>query len=219
VSGSREQILGNIRHALRRTEPLDGSTRSALESRMSSGVSHARPPLPHDLESRFITKVDAAAAGVEHLPGVSDVSRAVMDYLDREGLGREIVTGSDDLLNGIHWSNELAVSRRAAQDSDRVSVTTAFVGIAETGSVMLLSDPSSPTTLNFLPEHHIVLLDRTRIVGHLEDAFATLRRERTAMPRSVNIITGPSRTGDVELNMEFGAHGPRRLYVMLLETP
>ena len=100
-----------------------------------------------------------------------------------------------------------------------MSVTTAFVGIAETGSVMLLSDPSSPTTLNFLPEHHIVLLDRTRIVGHLEDAFATLRRERTAMPRSVNIITGPSRTGDVELNMEFGAHGPRRLYVMLLETP
>ena len=96
-------------------------------------------------------------------------------------------------------------------------MTGAFAGIAETGSVMLLSGPGSPTTLNFLPEDHIVVLRESRIVPHLEDAWAMLRAERESMPRTVNLICGPSKTGDIELVILEGAHGPRRLRVVVVQ--
>ena len=81
---------------------------------------------------------------------------------------------------------------------------------------MLLSGPEHPTTLNFLPEDHVVVLRESRIVPHLEDAWALLRKERATMPRTVNLICGPSKTGDVELVILEGAHGPRRLHVVVV---
>ena len=116
----------------------------------------------------------------------------------------------------MRWSNELAVEQRRAHAEDEVSVTTTYGAIAETGTLVLLSDPTTPTTLNFLPETHIAVLPQSRIVAHLEDVFAMLRREHDALPRTVNFISGPSRTGDVELQIELGAHGPKRLHVIVL---
>lgn len=216
MSNSRARILGQIRTSLRRTGPLSTTIQSALEDRLRAAQPHVKPHFEGDIVDRFVLKVDAAAGDVEQLVGMHNVSRAVVDYIEREGLPKELVAGSDPTLRDIQWSNELAVSHRRAEDADRVSITTAFAGIAETGTVVLLSDPTSPTTLNFMPEHHIVLVKRSRIVAHLEDVWTRLRDETNGMPRTVNLITGPSRTGDVELNMEFGAHGPRRLYVLLI---
>ena len=137
-----------------------------------------------------------------------------MGHIEHHGLDDAIVVAPG--LEGVRWSNRLAVERRAARGSDRLSVTGAFAGIAETGSVMLLSGPESPTTLNFLPEDHIVVLRESRIVAHLEDAWALLREERESMPRTVNLICGPSKTGDVELEILEGAHGPRRFHVVVV---
>lgn len=212
----REHILASVRRSLHRAGPLDESVGAALQARIDAGQAHIKPSLGGDLVRRFVEKVDAAAAQVERLVSTANLSRAVLEYLEREGLPKEIVVTSDEAMEKVRWSNELTVSRRAAVDADRTSVTTAFAGIAETGTVALISSQTNPTSLNFLPEHHIVVLHRSRIVAHIEDVWALLRQERSSMPRTVNLITGPSRTGDIELSMEFGAHGPRRLYVMLV---
>ena len=135
------------------------------------------------------------------------------------GLDKEIVATTDPLVERVRWSNEFAVARRAAEAGDRVSVTGAFAGIAETGTLVFVSDRTTPTTLNFLPETHIAVLARDRLVAHLEDVWALLRAERAGgPPRTVNFITGPSRTGDIELQLELGAHGPRRLHVLLVDA-
>jgi L-lactate dehydrogenase complex protein LldG len=87
---------------------------------------------------------------------------------------------------------------------------------------MLASGAERPTTLNFLPETHIVVLPADRVVGALEQAWARLRGERRRnMPRTVNFITGPSRSADIEQTLQMGAHGPRRLHIILIdgETP
>jgi L-lactate dehydrogenase complex protein LldG len=97
-----------------------------------------------------------------------------------------------------------------------VGVVPAFAGIAETGTLMLLSGPESPTTLNFMPDYHVVLLKTSRLLGTFEEGWALLRREQGPMPRTVNLITGPSRTGDIEQTILMGAHGPRRLIVALV---
>jgi len=80
-----------------------------------------------------------------------------------------------------------------------------------------LSGANSPTSLNFLPDNYLCILRRERLVKHIEDVWQRLRDEHTGLPRAINFITGPSRTADVEQTIQLGAHGPRRLHVILLE--
>jgi len=94
-------------------------------------------------------------------------------------------------------------------------LTTAFAAIAETGTLMLLSGPHGPTTLNFLPSTHVVVLFESQVTGAYEDAWDLLRA-LPDMPRTVNLITGPSRTGDIEQTIYLGAHGPLNLHVVLV---
>jgi L-lactate dehydrogenase complex protein LldG len=84
--------------------------------------------------------------------------------------------------------------------------------------LFLLSGPDNPTTLNFLPEAHIVLIEAADIAGCYEEAFDRLRAiyGEGNLPRSVNLISGPSRTADIEQTIVRGAHGPRRLLVLIL---
>ena len=110
-----------------------------------------------------------------------------------------------------------------AQASDLVCVQHGYAGIAETGTLMLPSAPERPTTLNLLGDSAIVVLRASRVVGPYEDAWALLRAERQDpvnggfMPRSVMLVTGPSRSADIESTLELGAHGPRRLHIVLVE--
>jgi L-lactate dehydrogenase complex protein LldG len=108
------------------------------------------------------------------------------------------------------------VERRAAAGGDRLTVTSAYAGVAETGSLVLLSSAQSPTTLNFLPDDHVIVVRESQIVKHIEDVWARMRSDKRAMPRTVNFITGPSKTADVEQTIQEGAHGPRRLHVILV---
>ena len=130
----------------------------------------------------------------------------------RGPMGMAEVTFTLDLRDGV------APAQYA--EYDEVAVTRAFAGVAETGSLMLLSGPEGPTTLNFLPENNVVVLDAAAVVGFYEDAWERVRARYGAgtMPRTVNFITGPSRTADIEQTIQLGAHGPRRLHIVLVEN-
>ena len=117
----------------------------------------------------------------------------------------------------------LDIRRGRAEDGDQVGVTASFAGIAETGTLMLVSGAQSPTRNNFLPDTHIVVMRGRQVVPSYEEGWTRLRDAqrgadgRAAMPRTVNFITGPSRTGDIEQRLELGAHGPRRLHIVLID--
>lgn len=89
---------------------------------------------------------------------------------------------------------------------------------AETGTLFLVSGADNPTTLNFLPETHIVLICAGDVAGSYEEAFDRLRAiyGESTLPRTVNLISGPSRTADIEQTIVRGAHGPKRLHVVIL---
>ena len=215
MSAAKARILEAVRRSLRRTGPLPESVRAGLDLRLAAPTPNLKPILAEDPVSLFVRKANAVHTQVSKVPTLAGVSEVVVRHIEEHGLDEAIVAAPE--LDGMRWSNRLVVERRAARGSDRLSVTGAFAGIAETGSVMLLSGPESPTTLNFLPEDHIVVLRESRIVPHLEDAWALLREERGSMPRTVNLICGPSKTGDVELVILEGAHGPRRFHVAVVE--
>jgi L-lactate dehydrogenase complex protein LldG len=128
--------------------------------------------------------------------------------------------GSDELLAVAPWEKTPALERLSgpANGDDLVSVSRAQTGAAETGTLFLTSGPENPTTLNFLPETHIAVIRADDLVGSYEEAWNRLRAKygEGELPRTVNLISGPSRTADIEQTMVMGAHGPRRLHVIIV---
>ncbi len=224
---SREAILAGIRRGLRRGE-LPADQRAMLEGRLAQHPRHlipARSQLPRAQQvALFIANVEKEFGTVFRVPSVSDVPAAVADYLAAQNLEPAFAL-APALAETIPWSQRplLQFQARAAVPTDVVGVTAALAGIAETGTLMLPSGAATPTTLNIVPETCVVVLHARRIVGPYEAAWDRLRAERTDnatgrfMPRNIMLITGPSRSADIEQTLELGAHGPRRLHVVIVD--
>ena len=117
----------------------------------------------------------------------------------------------------LDWAGAgLAIEARPTRGDDRLGITGAFCAIAETGTLVVLSGADSPTATTLLPDTHIAVLAADRIVAGMEEAFALIRRERGSVPRAINLISGPSRTGDIEQTIVLGAHGPYRVHILVV---
>lgn len=213
MSQARHTIFNNIRKSLGRNE-LDTHTITTLEKRFTTPQVHEQPTWQQALIPRFIKQLQKVGGSLESIPHAKEIPFAVLEFLQKHNLPQELVV--DTRLRALPWPNKLNLSYRAALAEDMLSVNHAFAGIAETGSLVLLSSVASPTTLNFLPENHIVVLHRDDLIAHLEDIWTRLRTLPQPLPRTINIITGPSRTADIEQTIQLGAHGPKRLHVILV---
>lgn len=222
TSSARAQILGGIRRSLRRGE-LTGEARNAVETRLAEpprGPSVARGQLPQaEKVALFCQWAETLNATVARV-GPAEVPGEVSAYLARNNLPANVAMAPSPLLDGYDWASQkmLSIRRGRGQGSDQVSVTGAFAGIAETGTVVMASGPDHPVSLNLLPDTHVVVLRESDIVGGYEDVWGRLRARygKDLMPRTVNTITGPSRTGDIEQTIELGAHGPRRMHILVV---
>lgn len=225
---SKESILGNIRRGLKRG-PLPADQRAMLEGRLATHPRHliparSRVPRPEQI-SLFIRNVEKEFGSVARVAADAEIPEAVADYLATQNLAPRFVLAPHEALTGLPWAGKplLEFEARRAQASDTVSVQHGYAGIAETGTLMLPSDAQRPTTLNILAETEIVVLRASSVVGAYEEAWDRLRRERTDpvsggfMPRNVMLVTGPSRSADIEQTLELGAHGPRRLHIILVD--
>jgi L-lactate dehydrogenase complex protein LldG len=224
MSSAKQLILSSLRRSLRREQP-SAEDRALLEQRLAAPQANLVPQraqLPHaeqlDLMERMLKELSAS---VVRLPSEAAVPQAVADYLKNENLPPKLRMAPRDDLRALPWQSQplLEVEEGIAEAEDDTSLTGAFAGIAETGTVMMASGPEAPVTLNFLPENHIVVLRASQVIGTYEEAWQRLRaaQGRGVMPRAVNMITGPSRTGDIEQTILLGAHGPRRLHVLLVD--
>ena len=195
--------------------------RDILEERLSSPPIGVQPAIPEkDLARRFVTMLEAVSGTVTRVPDLESAPSVIVQHLEKYALPHELVATREPIIEDIPWSKvapkEITLRHRAAIRGDRVSLTGAFSAIAETGTLVLVSGEHTPTTLNFLPEDHIVIITEDRIVPYMEDAWKKIRAAFTSPPRAINFITGPSRTADIEQTMQLGAHGPRRLTVILV---
>jgi L-lactate dehydrogenase complex protein LldG len=219
----RETVLNAIRRGLRRG-PLPADQAMLLRARLEAHPRHlipARSRVPHvEQVALFVSNVEREFGTVMRVPDTGAVPDAVASYLAAQNLPSEIAIAPHPELQAMPWAERplLRLREGRAQGSDAVSVTHAFAAIAETGTLMLPSAPERPTTLNLLPDTTIVVLKAGRVVGAYEEAWDLLRVEREGMPRNVMLVTGPSRSADIEQALELGAHGPRRLHVVLVEV-
>jgi len=225
VSETRERILGGIRNSLSRGH-LEPRKEAELRARLTAPPRNLVPARATALDDRqrvelFVAMAGEVQATVTRVSSLTAVPEAVARYLAAENLPAELVMTLDRDLYAIPWDSWplLRIRRHRAEAEDRVSFTPCHAAIAETGTLMLISGAQRPTTLNFLPETHIVLVRSDQVVATYEDGWDRLRAVQgtEGLPRTVNFITGPSRTADIEQRIELGAHGPRRLHIVLVE--
>ncbi|MGJ3259778.1 MAG: LutC/YkgG family protein [Rhodospirillales bacterium] len=161
------------------------------------------------------------SATVVHIRSLDDVPDQVGAYLREHQLPAKIKIAPHDALKSLDWQakTSLMVEDGRGAGDDGVSVSMAYGGVAETGTLVMSSGPQSPTSLNFLPLDHIVVLSADDIAGDYETVWERIRNEAGPgrLPRTVNWITGPSRTADIEQTLLLGAHGPQRLHILIVD--
>ena len=209
----RQRILERVRTALGRPA---GESSPEPERGVDLAGPVPRPVWSSSPEARFLERLERAAATWSEVGAPADIPAAVSTVLGDAQSPRLNVAGHP-LLEDLSWPEGWRIGRgiEGAREAD-AAIVVAAAGIAETGSLVLPSGPQSPTSLNFLPDVHLVVLHRQDIVDYMEEAWTRLLDRASEPPRAVNVVTGPSRTADVEQTIQLGAHGPRRLHVLLL---
>lgn len=220
----REAILGKLKVAAGGGS-ADAARQEAVEKRLARpprGLIPARGQLEGEARiALFCQMAEAVTATVARVRKADDVPKAVTHYLRARNLAPRVRMGEDRRLKAMNWSGQksLEIGHGPATPQDEVGVSHAFAGVAETGTVALVSGKDNPTTVNFVPENHIIIIDARDIAGDLESVISRLRRKysRGEMPRVLNLVTGPSRSGDIEQTMLLGAHGPRALHLIVVD--
>jgi L-lactate dehydrogenase complex protein LldG len=222
---TRDLVLNSIRRSLgvSGTEAPRKTVTDERLARHPRGLIPERGSEPARKRIKQFREMLAEANGTAgEVASVEEVPTAVSAYLRSKNLPMRVRRGADPRLEAIPWTLEgaLEVTVGPSDGKQVASVSHAFGGVAETGTLVLTSGPDNPTTLNFLPEQHVVIVNAKDIAGNYESVWDALRKKFGAeLPRTVNWITGPSRSADIEQVHLHGAHGPKGLHVLIVGKP
>jgi L-lactate dehydrogenase complex protein LldG len=219
---ARDDVLSAIRRSLG-VSTNDNPRILSVSTRLThkpTGIIPQRGQIEIDARIElFIQQAKNVQTDISRVPSIGDVAGEVSQYLRAHNLPATLRMGADATLNTLDWASEsITISNGRSDGHDLNAMSHALCGCAETGTLALISGPDNPTTLNFLPDTHIVLIAADQIYGTFEDVWTKLRQTcgDTIMPRTVNFITGPSRSADIEQTMLLGAHGPRNLFIIIV---
>lgn len=219
---ARDEIFAEIRRALH-VRGTEAPRRRAVMDRLANtpqGVIPARGQ--GDTAERiaiFRDEAERVSASVTEVAASADVPGEVARYLRDRNLPARVRRGDDAYLAALPFAaTGLEIETGRAAPSDQTCLSHAFGGVAETGTLVLASGPDNPTTLNFLPDTHIVVVKAKDIAGDYETIWERLRATygKGVMPRAVNFVTGPSRSADIGHSLLLGAHGPRTLHIIIV---
>ena len=231
MTNARLEILGAIKDTLHGTGRSETGAEMPVDNEAAKRRLQDRPASLIPARGRlgdkarldlFIREAERVNATVARVSSIAGVPREVARYLAKNNLPVELKIAPAISEGAVPWTQQtlLSVSEGTADGSEFVGVSRAFAGVAETGTLVMLSGSDNPTTLNFLPPTHVVVISASEITGDYEESWSQLRekgQEGCFMPRAVNWITGPSRTADIEQKLLLGMHGPQRLHIVIVD--
>lgn len=213
-NSARSEIFARLRSA------GGGASAEAIQQeRQSLGSAPGpTPPAPEACQA-FLTNVLKNRGSVDCVGNRAEAVKAIGQYLYTHFRSHRLVAGSDPRLAAMPWRDAGVLPRFGSLEAgEPVALSFARLGVVETGAVATWTGKANPAANNLLPEHHIVLLDRNDLVATMEAAWDRILQEleKTGRPRGINFIAGPSSTADIEGQLVYGAHGPRRWHVVML---
>jgi L-lactate dehydrogenase complex protein LldG len=214
---AREQIFGDIRKALRRAVGQPPLFEAAPLSTPTLRVPLSDRNLYVDL---FVQKFENLGGKSFRVRNTSSVVPAIAELLiqkyavaSNSPFVRKCgVTGLIQVHAGFTNREQLQEACAAAD----IGITSVDYALAATGSFVMLSSPSEARMISLLPSAHIAIFPRSRILANLDELLGILPRpaDRTS---SMVLITGPSRTADIEQILVRGVHGPGEIYAVIID--
>lgn len=220
MSDAREQILQRLRHGA--AAPLHRPNHRAEREREW----WARQPEMTDPAARFLAELDAVGTPHVEIPDWAAVPAAVGTWMAEYGV-RSVMTGAVPALDPLrehlagqhgitlHSYTDGAEAQQEALFSVDCGITTVQAGIAETGSLLLVPDAAQPRLLSLAMPIHVALLERQALVPTLA-RWLENGEYRAEPPSNLVLVSGASRTADIELILSVGVHGPKVLLVALI---
>jgi L-lactate dehydrogenase complex protein LldG len=219
---ARDAILGRVRKALDKSGDR-AAARAEAQAYVAAHRQGPRPRMPDDLVARFMQRATDMESTVARVAGAQAIPAAVARYVDTLDLQPSLAAQKSRAgvcwpeFAALDWAGVgLRIEARPTQGDDGIGITGCFCAIAETGTLVVLAGADTPTATTLLPATHVAVLRADRVVSGMEEAFALVRAERGAVPRAINLISGPSRTGDIEQTVVVGAHGPFRVHILIV---
>lgn len=166
------------------------------------------------LAETFAKKMAQGMGKVHDLGALKKVPGKVLELAENIGVDPKAVAMATKDLKKLKWG-KIGVEFRNAKIFDVLGISEARFGIAETGTLVFAASKGTPASLNFVPEYSIVVLRKADILENSEAVWAAFAKEGR-LPNSLNLVSGPSKTGDIEQTLFLGAHGPRELHVLLI---
>jgi L-lactate dehydrogenase complex protein LldG len=200
---AREEILSTIRARRRKTAAVHPGR-------------YVVPPLPDERVRVFAKRAGLANAVVREIASLGDVPRAVAELLRERNMEAAVHLPPDPAMDRLDWQSTPGLERRTAPPGpDGAALNFAPFAIAETGTLVYAASPERPASWHFRPGFEIAVLRASNVENRLEDVLGRLKAIG-ALPHTVNLVTGPSRTGDIEQTLELGAHGPKQLAILIV---
>ncbi len=217
---AKDRIFSKIRASQGRSQ--ESKTREMVDSEtyLAQKSLGPQPSQPKDLIELFAERSIQMSSTVDVLDSSATIADALETYLTSGLLSKTAVVWPS--LQSAPWVHQLAtkgVTLRfgAPAGDDLVGISGVMSAVAETGTLVMASGPDTPASTHLLPETHIALVAASQVVLTMEQAFSRARLLPTGLPRALNFVSGPSRTGDIEQTIVLGAHGPYRVHILLLK--
>jgi L-lactate dehydrogenase complex protein LldG len=222
MAASRDVFLQRVRQAV--AEGNRAGAVPGLPSRGGAGYQGAA-----DLVQRFCAEL-TAAGGQPYVVADAGAAAARVLELVQARAAKRVLLGRGPVLDALLLADDLRerglevdVVDTLAPETQRdrffqadVGVSGVLYAVAETGTLVMASRPQDPRSLSLLPAVHIAVVDRRQLLADLFDLFADLEPDKTNLPACLSLITGPSKTGDIELKLVTGVHGPGEVHVLVI---
>lgn len=217
MNPAREEILGNVRASLRR-EPGSPIPPVPSTARVKPRVAG---PTDAEIEQLF-TEIGKLTGITRRLASRDGLQSALTDLVTAEQVKKATLWATPELqaLDVAGTLKALGVELVSPHADKRLvagcelGVTGVDAALPETGTLLLRSSAEKPRVVSLLPRVHLAILHPAALRGDLHQAFAEVKNDGYVV-----LVTGPSRTADIELTLTIGVHGPRSLYVWLLNAP
>jgi L-lactate dehydrogenase complex protein LldF len=162
---------------------------------------------------RFARELEALGGSVYRV-SAAELTEKVILFLKEKDIQAVLAWDQIESLDQASMDERGISLVRAADPLLRAGVTGAVAAIAETGTLLITSGSGQPLSASLLPEIHIAIVQSSDILWSVEEAF---RRKDLTNASAAVLITGPSRTADIEMTLTIGVHGPRQLLVYIVE--